>query len=46
MNKTEILELSCGHLLVDKHGVVDGPFIDLEDAVEALRWPCNAPRPA
>ena len=36
MNETEIVERSSGYWLVDKSGVVDGPFIDLEDAVEAL----------
>jgi hypothetical protein len=44
MNKIEIVERSSGYWLVDKHGVVEGPFIELEDAVEALSWECNVAR--
>ena len=36
MNEIEIVERSSGYWLVDTSGVVDGPFIELEDAVESL----------
>ncbi len=32
----EIVERSSGYWIVDKSGVLDGPFIDFEDAVKAL----------
>ena len=32
----EIVERSSGFWLVDKSGVVDGPFLTMEDAARAL----------
>jgi len=45
MNKNEIVKREDGYWVVDKRGTLDGPFIDLEDAVEASSWPCNVARP-
>ena len=36
MNK-EIVERSSGYWIVDDHGVVDGAFIELDGALEALK---------
>ena len=45
INKNEIVKRTDGYWIVDKRGILDGPFIDLEDAVEASSWPCNVARP-
>ena len=34
--KYEIVERSSGYWIVDDFGVVDGPFIELDDALENL----------
>ena len=34
--KYEIVERSSGYWIVDDCGVVDGPFIELDDALENL----------
>ena len=36
MNK-EIIERSSGYWIVDDHGIVDGSFIEYEEAFEALK---------
>ena len=36
MNK-EIIERSSGYWIVDDHGIVDGSFIDYEEALEVLK---------
>ena len=33
----EIVERSSGYWIVDDHGVVDGAFIELNEALEALK---------
>ena len=34
--KNEIVERSSGFWIVDEYGVVDGAFIELDEALEAL----------
>ena len=34
--KQEIVERSSGYWIVDNWGVVDGPFIELDEALEKL----------
>ena len=36
MNK-EIIERSSGYWIVDDHGIVDGSFIDYEEALDVLK---------
>ena len=36
MNTMEIVERSSGYWIVDDTGVVDGPFIELKEAMETL----------
>ena len=36
MNTIEIVERSSGYWIVDDYGVVDGPFIELKEALMML----------
>ena len=36
--KQEIVERSSGYWIVDEVGVVDGPFIELDEALEKLEY--------
>ena len=37
MTNREIVERSSGYWIVDEHGVVDGAFIEFDEALEVLK---------